>query len=84
MKYKDLKYNYRECKKSCMVQHTFVKDRQTGKIQCHKDDKWSILSRDPDAGRFWAIIEKYKVTKFYTAPTAIRSLMRFGDEYVTK
>ena len=39
MKYKDLKYNYRECMKSCMVQHTFMKDRQTGKIQCHKDDK---------------------------------------------
>ena len=38
----------------------------------------------PDAGRFWAIIEKYKVTKFYTAPTAIRALMRFGDEFVTK
>lgn len=26
----------------------------------------------PDAGRFWAIVEKYKVTQFYTAPTAIR------------
>lgn len=38
----------------------------------------------PDAGRFWAIVEKYKVTKFYTAPTAIRALMRFGDELVTK
>ncbi|KAL4235612.1 Acetyl-coenzyme A synthetase [Mactra antiquata] len=38
----------------------------------------------PDAGRFWAVVEKYKVTKFYTAPTAIRALMGFGDEYVTK
>ncbi|KAL8576516.1 Acetyl-coenzyme A synthetase, cytoplasmic [Nucella lapillus] len=38
----------------------------------------------PDAGRFWAIVEKYKVTKFYTAPTAIRSLMKFGDDYVKK
>ncbi|KAH9519488.1 Acetyl-coenzyme A synthetase, cytoplasmic [Bulinus truncatus] len=38
----------------------------------------------PDAGRFWAVIEKYKVTKFYTAPTAIRSLMKFDDSYVTK
>lgn len=38
----------------------------------------------PDPGRFWAIVEKYKVTKFYTAPTAIRSLMGFGDEHVTK
>lgn len=38
----------------------------------------------PDAGRFWAVVEKYKVTKFYTAPTAIRSLMKFDDSYVTK
>ncbi|XP_059141970.1 acetyl-coenzyme A synthetase, cytoplasmic-like [Physella acuta] len=38
----------------------------------------------PDAGRFWAVIEKYKVTKFYTAPTAIRSLMKYGDSCVTK
>jgi acetyl-CoA synthetase len=34
----------------------------------------------PDAGRFWDIIEKYKVDIFYTAPTAIRSLMGFGLE----
>jgi acetyl-CoA synthetase len=34
----------------------------------------------PDAGRFWNIIEKYKVAIFYTAPTAIRSLMGFGLE----
>ena len=32
----------------------------------------------PDAGRFWEIIEKYRVDIFYTAPTAIRSLMGFG------
>ena len=32
----------------------------------------------PDAGRFWDIIEKYKVNILYTAPTAIRSLMSFG------
>lgn len=32
----------------------------------------------PDAGRFWKIIEKYRVDIFYTAPTAIRSLMSFG------
>ncbi|XP_052776237.1 acetyl-coenzyme A synthetase, cytoplasmic-like [Mya arenaria] len=38
----------------------------------------------PDAGRFWAIIEKYRVSKFYTAPTAIRTLMGFGDDFVTK
>jgi acetyl-CoA synthetase len=34
----------------------------------------------PDAGRFWEIIDKYKVNIFYTAPTAIRSLMSFGTE----
>ncbi len=34
----------------------------------------------PDAGRFWDIVDKYKVNILYTAPTAIRSLMGFGDE----
>lgn len=34
----------------------------------------------PDAGRFWDIIDKYKVNIFYTAPTAIRSLMGFGTD----
>ena len=34
----------------------------------------------PDAGRFWDIIAKHQVNIFYTAPTAIRSLMSFGDE----
>jgi acetyl-CoA synthetase len=32
----------------------------------------------PDAGRFWSIVDKYKVNVLYTAPTAIRSLMGFG------
>ncbi len=35
----------------------------------------------PDAGRFWQIIDKYRVNQFYTAPTAIRSLMVYGDKY---
>ncbi len=34
----------------------------------------------PDAGRFWDIIDKYGVNIFYTAPTAIRSLMGFGTD----
>jgi acetyl-CoA synthetase len=38
----------------------------------------------PDAGRFWQIVEKFKVTQFYTAPTAIRSLIRLGDEWPNK
>jgi acetyl-CoA synthetase len=35
----------------------------------------------PDAGRFWKLVEKFKVTSFYTAPTAIRALIRLGDEW---
>ena len=38
----------------------------------------------PDAGRFWRIVEKFKVTFFYTAPTAIRALIRLGDEWPNK
>ncbi len=38
----------------------------------------------PDAGRFWAVCEKHKVNQFYTAPTAIRSLMGQGTEWVEK
>ncbi|MCH8539176.1 MAG: acetate--CoA ligase [Opitutales bacterium] len=36
----------------------------------------------PDAGRFWDIVEKYKVNQFYTAPTALRSLMAMGEEWL--
>ncbi len=35
----------------------------------------------PDAGRFWKMVEQHKVSVFYTAPTAIRALMKFGDDY---
>jgi len=38
----------------------------------------------PDFGRFWEIIEKHKVNKFYTAPTALRALMKEGDEWPDK
>lgn len=38
----------------------------------------------PDAGRFWKIVDKFGITVFYTAPTAIRALMRLGDEWVEK
>jgi acetyl-CoA synthetase len=38
----------------------------------------------PDAGRFWDVVDKYKVTQFYTAPTAIRALMREGEQHVLK
>jgi acetyl-CoA synthetase len=38
----------------------------------------------PDASRFWQVIDKHKVNIFYTAPTAIRALMREGDGFVKK
>ncbi|MBZ0227747.1 MAG: acetate--CoA ligase, partial [Bauldia sp.] len=38
----------------------------------------------PDASRFWQVIDKHKVTTFYTAPTAIRALMGAGDDFVRK
>jgi len=38
----------------------------------------------PDHDRFWSVCDKHKVSIFYTAPTAIRALMREGDQHVTK
>ena len=38
----------------------------------------------PTNDRFWQIIAKYKASKFYTAPTAIRALMKFGEDFVDK
>ncbi len=38
----------------------------------------------PDAGRFWQVVAKHKVNIFYTAPTAIRALMREGEEWPKK
>ncbi len=38
----------------------------------------------PDAGRFWQVCDKHQVNIFYTAPTALRALMREGDNFVTK
>jgi len=38
----------------------------------------------PDAGRYWDMISRHKITQFYTAPTAIRSLMRYGDDHPKK
>ncbi len=38
----------------------------------------------PDPSRFWQVIDKHKVSIFYTAPTAIRALMREGESYVKK
>ncbi|MEL6566882.1 MAG: acetate--CoA ligase [Pseudomonadota bacterium] len=38
----------------------------------------------PDASRFWNVVDKHKVSLFYTAPTAIRALMREGEDFVNK
>jgi acetyl-CoA synthetase len=38
----------------------------------------------PDAGRFWDVVDKHQVNIFYTAPTAIRSLMGAGNDFVTR
>ncbi len=38
----------------------------------------------PDHGRFWQVVDKHRVEIFYTAPTAIRALMREGDAWVTR
>lgn len=38
----------------------------------------------PDNDRFWRVVEKYKVNQFYTAPTAIRALMKFDNELVQR
>jgi len=38
----------------------------------------------PDEGRYWDMIQRHKITQFYTAPTAIRLLMRYGDDPVSK
>ncbi len=38
----------------------------------------------PDAGRLWQLCEKHRVTHLYTAPTALRSLMALGDDYVSR
>ena len=38
----------------------------------------------PDAGRYWDMVERLKITQFYTAPTAIRAIARMGDSFVQK
>ena len=38
----------------------------------------------PDAGRYWDMVERHRINTFYTAPTAIRALMRSGREFVDK
>lgn len=42
------------------------------------------LPNYPDAGRYWDMVERLKITQFYTAPTAIRAIQKDGDEFVKK
>jgi acetyl-CoA synthetase len=38
----------------------------------------------PNAGRYWEVVDKYKVTQFYTSPTAIRALRKEGERHIGK
>mgnify|MGYP006275144501 CR=1 FL=1 len=38
----------------------------------------------PDPGRYWDMVQRHKITQFYTAPTALRAVAREGDDWVTK
>jgi acetyl-CoA synthetase len=53
-------------------------------IACATQVIFEGVPTHPDAGRFWQVCEKYSVTQFYTAPTAIRALMRQGEAIVKK
>ncbi|ETW53057.1 hypothetical protein PFUGPA_04683 [Plasmodium falciparum Palo Alto/Uganda] len=45
---------------------------------------FSSIPTYPDCGRYWSLIQTHKVTQFYTAPTALRALMKYGDEWIQK
>lgn len=53
-------------------------------LNCAKVVLFEGVPNYPDTGRCWEIVDKYNVTIFYTAPTAIRSLMRSGEEPVKR
>ena len=42
------------------------------------------IPTSPDAGRYWEMVDRLKITQFYTAPTSIRAIAREGNEFVTK
>ena len=52
--------------------------------QCATTIMFEGVPTYPDAGRFWDVCEKHKVNQFYTAPTAIRALMREGESWPKK
>ena len=43
-----------------------------------------MTSSDSHVGRYWEMVERLKVTQFYTAPTALRLLLKSGNDYVKK
>jgi acetyl-CoA synthetase len=45
---------------------------------------WESIPTYPDAGRYWQVVDDLGVTIFYTAPTALRAIQRYGDSWVTK
>ncbi|HVR29526.1 MAG TPA: acetate--CoA ligase [Thermoanaerobaculia bacterium] len=45
---------------------------------------WESIPTYPDPGRYWQVVDDLGVTIFYTAPTALRAIQRFGDEHVKK
>ncbi len=51
---------------------------------CAKTVMFEGVPNYPDFGRFWQVVAKHKVSIFYTAPTALRALMREGDEWPAK
>lgn len=57
---------------------------RTGCVTALSPAQFEGVPTYPDIGRMWSIVDKYKVTKFYTAPTAIRLLMKHGEEPVKK
>ena len=45
---------------------------------------WESIPTYPDAGRYWQVVDDLGVTILYTAPTALRAIMRLGDDWVKK
>jgi acetyl-CoA synthetase len=45
---------------------------------------WESVPTYPDPGRYWQVVDDLGVTLFYTAPTALRAIQRFGDEHVRR
>jgi len=53
-------------------------------INCATSVMFEGVPQYPDKDRFWDLVEKYKITILYTAPTAIRTFVKWGDEYPGK